>query len=231
MPEKARPFLILLLPTIIILGISLMLRSDPSTDTPEINTPKNKISEGEVQKEINLEEKIMTKSYESQPVMQIDQTKKYTAVLHTDKGDIKVELYADKTPITVNNFVFLAMDGFYNETIFHRVIKGFMIQGGDPLGNGTGGPGYKFADEEFDGEYTKGTIAMANSGPDTNGSQFFIMHADTGLPKNYTIFGKVTEGLDIVDTIANSEVTTSRMGEKSTPITPTVISNIEIIME
>ncbi|PIU73929.1 peptidylprolyl isomerase, partial [Candidatus Roizmanbacteria bacterium CG06_land_8_20_14_3_00_34_14] len=101
-----------------------------------------------------------------------------TAVLHTEKGDMTVSLNTNDTPKTVNNFVTLAKKGFYNGTIFHRVIKGFMIQGGDPKGDGTGGPGYKFDDEPFTGEYTRGTIAMANAGPDTNGSQFFIMHAD-----------------------------------------------------
>jgi peptidylprolyl isomerase len=162
------------------------------------------------------------------PKMEIDTNKKYSVVLHTEKGDITIELTAKKTPITVNNFVTLAKKGFYNNTIFHRVIKGFMIQGGDPKGDGTGGPGYQFDDEYFEGEYTRGTVAMANAGPDTNGSQFFIMHADNPLPKDYIIFGKVTSGMDVVDTIAESPVQANFSGETSTPITPIKILTIDV---
>jgi len=151
-----------------------------------------------------------------------------TAVLHTEKGDITVTLNSNQTPKTVNNFVTLAKKGFYNGTIFHRIIKGFMIQGGDPKGDGTGGPGYKFDDEPFTGEYTRGTIAMANAGPNTNGSQFFIMHADNPLPKNYVIFGKVTKGIEVVDAIAESEVRASFSGENSTPVSPTKILSVVI---
>ena len=158
------------------------------------------------------------------PKMSIDETKKYTAVVKTSAGDIELELYADKTPITVNNFVTLAQKDFYNNIIFHRTIKDFMIQGGDPTGTGGGGPGYKFNDEPFDGEYTRGTLAMANAGPNTNGSQFFIMHKDTPLPKSYVIFGKVTKGIETVDTIA--EAPTQSNGE--TPVNPVKILSIEI---
>jgi len=162
--------------------------------------------------------------------MIIDQEKSYTAVFQTSVGNITVELNADKTPITVNNFVTLAKKGFYNNTIFHRVIRGFMIQGGDPDGDGTGGPGYKFDDEAFEGGYTRGTVAMANSGPNTNGSQFFIMHADYALPKNYVIFGKVTEGIETVDKIANAQVKTNPYsGEASVPVVPVAIKSIEIV--
>ncbi|MCR4277072.1 MAG: peptidylprolyl isomerase [Candidatus Roizmanbacteria bacterium] len=160
--------------------------------------------------------------------LEINKNKKYSAVLHTEKGDITIELTAKKTPITVNNFVTLAKKGFYDNTIFHRVIKGFMIQGGDPKGDGTGDPGYKFDDEPFDGEYTRGTVAMANAGPDTNGSQFFIMHADNPLPKDYVIFGKIKSGMDVVDTIAGSPVQANFSGEVSTPITPIKILTIDI---
>ena len=172
-------------------------------------------------------ENTMTKNT-AQPKMQIDKNKKYAAVLKTTAGDIKIELNADKTPITVNNFVSLAKKDFYNNTIFHRVIKGFMIQGGDPNGDGTGSPGYRFDDEKFEGEYTRGTIAMANAGPNTNGSQFFIMHKDQPLPKSYVIFGKVTEGLDVVDKIATAETTISSNGEKSTPVNPVKILTANI---
>lgn len=158
----------------------------------------------------------------------LSQGKKYTAVIHTEKGDITISLSSDQTPITVNNFITLAKKGFYNNTIFHRIIKGFMIQGGDPKGDGTGGPGYKFDDEPFTGEYSRGTIAMANAGPNTNGSQFFIMHGDNPLPKNYVIFGKVTSGMDVVDTIAESPVQANYSGETSTPITPIKILTIDV---
>lgn len=159
----------------------------------------------------------------------IDKNKTYTAIMHTDQGDIEITLNAKATPITVNNFVTLSKKNFYDNTIFHRVIKGFMIQGGDPKGDGTGGPGYSFADEPFTGEYNRGTIAMANAGPNTNGSQFFIMHAAYPLPKNYVIFGQVAKGLDAVDKIAEAPVKMSASGEPSQPLTPVKVKSIEII--
>jgi cyclophilin family peptidyl-prolyl cis-trans isomerase len=162
------------------------------------------------------------------PAMEIDKNKSYTAVLKTSEGDITLELYADKTPITVNNFVHLARASFYNKTIFHRVIKGFMIQGGDPNGNGSGGPGYQFNDEPFTGEYTRGTIAMANAGPNTNGSQFFIMHQDNQLPKNYVIFGKVIKGIEVVDKIAEAPVEQGPNGEMSKPTNPVTVNSVQI---
>ncbi len=164
--------------------------------------------------------------YQNPPALTIDKNKKYTATLTTDKGDIVIELFASSTPITVNNFVFLAKEKFYDGVIFHRTIPDFMIQGGDPTGTGMGGPGYKFEDEAFTGEYTRGTVAMANSGPNTNGSQFFIMHKDTALPKNYVIFGKVTSGLEVVDAIATAPVKSG--GEGSTPQSPVAIKTIAI---
>lgn len=163
------------------------------------------------------------------PKMQIDKSKQYTAVLNTTEGEIEIVLATSLTPITVNNFVYLAKNKFYDNTIFHRVIDGFMIQGGDPMGNGMGGPGYKFDDEPFDGSYSRGTIAMANSGPNTNGSQFFIMHKDYPLPKNYVIFGKVIKGLEVVDKIATAPVTMSLSGENSTPTNPITIKNVTIL--
>jgi cyclophilin family peptidyl-prolyl cis-trans isomerase len=160
------------------------------------------------------------------PKLSIDKTKKYSALMKTTAGDIEIELFADKTPITVNNFVTLSKKNFYENVIFHRTIKGFMIQGGDPTGTGSGGPGYKFDDEKFDGEYTRGTLAMANAGPNTNGSQFFIMHKDNPLPKNYVIFGRVTKGLDTVDAIA--EAPTKQEGEGSSPVNPVKILSVTI---
>lgn len=153
----------------------------------------------------------------------------YTAILHTTKGDITIELSKDQTPKTVENFVTLAQKDFYNGTIFHRVLKGFMIQGGCPEGTGRGGPGYQFDDEPFEGEYNRGTVAMANAGPNTNGSQFFIMHADYPLPKNYTIFGQVTDGIEIVDAIAEADVQMSPMGEPSVPVEPVTVERVEVI--
>lgn len=158
----------------------------------------------------------------------MEQSTQFTATLHTEKGDIVIALQADKTPKTVDNFVTLAKKSFYNNTVFHRTIKGFMIQGGDPKGNGTGGPGYTFADEPFDGAYTRGIVAMANAGPNTNGSQFFIMHADYALPKNYVIFGNVIKGMDVVDAIATAPTEFSASGEQSKPVNPVKVKSVEI---
>lgn len=164
------------------------------------------------------------------PPMEIDKNKEYQAILNTALGDITIHLNATATPITVNNFVSLARKNFYDNTVFHRIIKGFMIQGGDPKGNGTGGPGYTFNDEPFQGEYTRGTVAMANSGPNTNGSQFFIMHADYKLPKNYVIFGKVISGLDVVDKIAEASVSGDvASGENSKPVNPAIVKSAQIV--
>lgn len=163
------------------------------------------------------------------PEMQIDKNKTYQAVLSTSTGEITIKLHADKTPITVNNFVYLSQKDFYNQTIFHRTIKGFMIQGGDPEGTGAGGPGYKFDDEPFEGEYKRGIVAMANAGPNTNGSQFFIMHQDYSLPPNYVIFGEVVKGLEVVDKIALASVEPG--GEGSTPVNPVTIESVEILDE
>ncbi len=153
------------------------------------------------------------------------------ATMKTSLGEIKLELFGDKTPLTVTNFVKLAESGFYDGVKFHRVIKGFMIQGGDPLTKddslkarwGTGGPGYQFNDEPFSGDYSRGTLAMANAGPNTNGSQFFIMHQDYQLAPNYVIFGKVTSGIEVVDKIAELPV-----GANDCPLVPPVIESITI---
>ena len=145
------------------------------------------------------------KQYPAPPSMTIDPSASYTAIINTSKGSITIELFAQDAPITVNNFVFLAEDGFYDGLIFHRVIPDFMIQGGDPTGTGTAGPGYQFVDEvESDrGFDAPGTLAMANAGPNTNGSQFFITVRPTPhLNGNHTIFGKVTQGQQVTDTIS-----------------------------
>ena len=160
----------------------------------------------------------------------IDPSKQYVATLQTNKGTIEAELYPDDAPQTVNNFVNLARAGYYNGTPFHRIVQGFVIQGGDPTGTGTGGPGYKFADEPVRRDYEKGTLAMANAGPNTNGSQFFICLADLRgqLPKNYTIFGKVTSGLDVVDKIAATTTRVGPSGEKSLPTEPVTLESVTL---
>ena len=169
------------------------------------------------------------KQYSSPPPDTIDRAKTYTATIDTSAGAMTLELFASEAPLTVNNFVHLARDGFYEDCQFHRVIKDFMIQGGCPKGDGTGGPGYRFQDEPVTRSYVKGTLAMANAGPNTNGSQFFIVHgADVGLPPNYTIFGMLTDGGDVLDTLANSPVSRGRSGEPSTPNERLVINNITI---
>ncbi len=160
----------------------------------------------------------MPKEYTSPPDMTIDTGKAYTATIRTNHGEMTAELFAAEVPRTVNNFVFLARDGFYDKGRFHRVIKGFMIQGGCPRGDGTGNPGYRFADEPVTRPYLKGTLAMANAGPDTNGCQFFIVHGEkSNLPPKYTIFGQVTKGMDVLDAIAGSPVTATPRGEPSRP--------------
>lgn len=154
------------------------------------------------------------------------------ATLKTSKGDIVLEFYPELAPNTVKNFQDLAEKGFYDGVIFHRVIEGFMIQGGDPDGIGTGGPGYKFDDELNPNSeiakkgYLRGTLAMANSGPNTNGSQFFIMHRDYPLPYQYTIFGRVVEGIEVVDAIATTET-----GANDKPVEDIVINEVVVSTE
>lgn len=133
-----------------------------------------------------------------------DQIQNKKAVIKTEKGNIEIELWADKAPLSVSNFIYLTNNGFYNGLSFHRVEPGFVVQGGDPSGDGTGGPNYQFPDEPVQGEYMEETVAMANSGPDTNGSQFFINLVDNsqGLTKSYNLFGRVTKGMDVVKQIA-----------------------------
>ncbi|OGG04335.1 peptidylprolyl isomerase [Candidatus Gottesmanbacteria bacterium RBG_16_52_11] len=163
----------------------------------------------------------MNNKYTNPPEMSITTDKTYFAVLETSRGTIRIRLFAGEAPVTVNNFVFLAREGFYNGTVFHRIMKGFMIQGGDPEGTGGGGPGYTFADEKITRDYTRGTIAMANRGPDTNGSQFFLMHQNNDLPKQYVIFGAIEPGdsssLATLDAIAGTPVRPSTSGEQSAP--------------
>jgi len=173
-------------------------------------------------------------------------SQKITAVIHTSLGDMNINLYPDKAPNTVANFVGLsngtkewtdAKTGekvtgkpLYQNVIFHRVIEDFMIQGGDPLGSGMGGPGYKFADEPVTDSYLRGTLAMANSGPNTNGSQFFIVHQDYPLPKNYTIFGRIDPS-DTASLATLDKIATTPTGAGDKPVTDVIIKSIDITEE
>lgn len=167
----------------------------------------------------------MTTQYRAAPEMAIDPSKRYTATMSTEAGDIVIELFADKAPRTVNSFVFLARDGFYDGTTFHRVIEGLMAQGGDPTGTGRGGPGYEFPDE-FHPELRHngpGVLAMANAGPDTNGSQFFITHVATPhLDDRHAVFGRVVDGMDVV--LAIPERDPMRAREPGTTLRAVTIS-------
>ncbi len=165
----------------------------------------------------------MARTYPNPPEFALDLSKDYSATLRTNHGEIAVSFYAEESPATVNNFVFLARDGFYDGVIFHRVVPGFVIQGGDPGGDGRGGPGYTFRDELNNPRpYSRGTVAMANAGPNTNGSQFFICLADVRLPYQYTIFGEVTSGMDAVDAIAALPL----KGER--PREPAIIQSVTV---
>jgi peptidyl-prolyl cis-trans isomerase B (cyclophilin B) len=151
---------------------------------------------------------VATKQYSSPPAMQVETDRSYKAVIETERGSIELELFPQHAPKTVNNFVFLASEGFYDGVVFHRVIADFMIQGGDPTGSGRGGPGYRFEDE-FEGNplrHERGVISMANAGPGTNGSQFFITHGpQPHLDGRHTVFGKVSRGQDVVDAIRQGD--------------------------
>ena len=170
----------------------------------------------------------MAKQYDVPPPMVIDPAKRYLATIGTDQGDIIVELFADKAPITVNNFVFLAREGYYDGVTFHRVIKGFMAQGGDPSGSGSGGPGYRFGDEFHPAlkHDQPGILSMANAGPGTNGSQFFITYRDTPhLDGKHTVFGRVVEGMDVVEAIPERDPARAR--EPGVTMNSVVISEEE----
>ena len=163
------------------------------------------------------------KKFDAPPPMTIDPEKSYVASIDTTAGSMTLDLFPGEAPLAVNNFAFLAGEGFYDGVIFHRTINGFMIQGGDPEGTGRGGPGYQFADEPVDKQYSRGTLAMANAGPNTNGGQFFICHADVALPPSYTIFGKLTDGESALDAIA-----TAPTGANDRPLDPVTINSLTV---
>lgn len=203
------------------------------------NAKSSNLQESNSQTELNKNNMSNIKTYDSAPKNTLVTGKNYKAVITTNKGVLTVNLFQDDVPNTVNNFVFLSKEGFYNNTKSHRILDGFMAQFGDPLTIddskammwGTGDPGYKFDDEEFNGEYKRGTLAMANSGPNTNGSQFFIMHKDYPLPANYVIFGELQgdDSFDVLDEIMKTPVTLSRSGEPSAPTEAIVIESIDIV--
>ena len=171
------------------------------------------------------------KQWSSPPTMRIDANKQYSATITTTMGDIEASLLVKEAPTTVNNFVFLAREGFYDGVKFHRIIQGFMVQTGDPKGDGSGGPGYRFIDEPVTSNYDRGVLAMANAGPNTNGSQFFIVHGEgvgARLPKSYTIFGRVTRGIEVVDQIASVPVAANSRGETSVPQTDVRMTKVTI---
>jgi len=197
--------------------ISCSNESDTLNESVQLNTNEQ---EGDVLSN--------NKVYDSMPEMNIDISKKYSAVIKTSMGDMSIDFFTEDAPLTVNNFINLSLDGYYDNVIFHRVISGFMIQGGDPSGTGHGEmgkfPGYKFEDElNNQRSYDKGILAMANAGPDTNGSQFFIMHVNYPLPYQYTIFGFVTDGLEVIDKIASVET-----GDGDKPVNDVVIETVEV---
>ncbi len=160
--------------------------------------------------------------------MTIDVERTYRATLDTSEGTMVLDLLPSAAQVTVNNFVFLAREGYYDGAPFHRIIKDFMVQTGDPTGTGRGGPGYRFDDEPVTLDYERGIVAMANAGPNTNGSQFFIMHGSAALPKNYTIFGRIADGLDTLDRIAATPVTANERGERSVPSQEVKINSVTI---
>jgi len=172
--------------------------------------------------------------FDAAPEMQLEEGTDYKAVLHTSEGDITIDILEDAAPVAANNFVFLAQEGYYTNVPFHRILEGFMMQGGDPTGTGAGGPGYTIQDEPVVGEYTRGTVAMARTGaPNSAGSQFFIMHADVPIDKVYVIFGQVLEGIEVVDAISTAPVgpNPGNPQEVSSPQEPITLNSVDIITE
>jgi cyclophilin family peptidyl-prolyl cis-trans isomerase len=171
----------------------------------------------------------MTKQWRTPPAFSIDKQKQYVGRIETDAGTMSIQLFADKAPVTVNNFVFLAREGFYDGIIFHRVIKDFMVQGGDPTGTGSGGPGYKFADE-FHPQLVHdkaGTVSMANAGPNSNGSQFFITHVPTPwLDRKHSVFGHLVEGMDVLMAISPRDP--SQSGSPAVKIVRLTVEELDV---
>ena len=218
-------------------AVALVAGCSSSTEDTAPTQPKPAVDEQRSKEPAQPPAPTGEKKYEKAPDMQIDPNKTYQATISTSMGDITIDLFAKDAPITVNNFVFLAKDKFYDNLTFHRVIKDFMIQTGDPLGTGIGGPGYTFEDELNNGhKYEVGVVAMANAGRNTNGSQFFIGSGKDveGLEHSpdYTIFGKVVSGLDVVQKIAAVPVKANpQTNEQSMPQQPVTIKTITITVK
>ena len=216
----------------IIVTIGLLIFGVSKDNSPKENQLDNVLKGLNAQQQVSNNEskgsQKMDKSKMPIPTQVINPEKKYTAVFNTNMGSFKVSLYAKTTPLTVNNFVYLAKNKFYDGLIFHRIIADFMIQGGYPLGNGTGGPGYRFQDEKSDKKIVKGSLAMANSGPNTNGSQFFIVTAKETpyLDGKHTNFGEVISGLDVVEKIG-----VVKTGANDKPVSDVILNSVEIIEE
>ena len=204
--------------------------NSPAATKTSTTTTKPTTSAAPTTTPATTEEKKM--QWSSPPQMTIDQNKTYSATIKTNYGEFIVQLLPKDAPLAVNNFVFLARQGFYDGVKFHRIVKGFVVQGGDPTGSGSGSPGYRFADEKITRNYIPGTLAMANSGANTNGSQFFITLADlsSSLPKAYTIFGVVSKGFDIVQKIGNVPCVANpnMRGEVSKPTVDVHIDTVTI---
>jgi cyclophilin family peptidyl-prolyl cis-trans isomerase len=181
---------VLILATLLVVSCGESAPEPTTTPTPAPETEPSSVPEVKVMQ------------WDSPPPMTIDTSKKYTAIMETEKGTLVLELFAKDVPVTVNNFVFLAREGYYDGTTFHRVIPGFMVQGGDPTGTGMGGPGYRFEDEFTGHTHVTGTLSMANAGPNTNGSQFFITYTpQPGLDGKHSVFGQLVEGMDVLQSI------------------------------
>lgn len=208
MSEKSFTVIFIAITIVAVIGIvaTRLISSNSPAPAPSASQPEpTQPMQEEATQAANVTNNKKTYTAAPSPMAAKD-LKNKKAVIETSKGNIEFEIYPEASQ-AASNFIFLASDGFYDNLTFHRVVPGFVIQGGDPLGNGTGGPGYRFNDEPVKRKYDKGIVAMANAGPNTNGSQFFIMlENNPDLPANYTIFGKVTEGQDIVDQIAVGDI-------------------------
>ncbi len=231
MQKKSLSILILVfMLSIVVVACGQKETASPSPASP---TPSSKLTSSP---SASTSPSVARKTYSAPPAMTVDKNKSYSALFDTNLGKFTVQLYAKEAPKTVNNFVFLANERFYEGIVFHRIIKSFMIQTGDPLGNGSGGPGYKFEDELNTGfKYEPGIVAMANSGKNTNGSQFFICTGEDSkglnMQPNYSIFGKVSDGMDVVQKIAATPV---RVGNEASPSLPTekvIINSITIVVK
>lgn len=216
------------LPLMLMIVVALMLGGCGKKEEKTAEQPKS----ADQSKPAEQPKSTEPKSWTSPPEMKIDTNKTYQAEVKTSKGTFTIELFAKDAPKTVNNFVFLAKEGFYNDVVFHRIIESFMIQTGDPTGTGAGGPGYSFEDEKTSYKYEPGIVAMANAGANTNGSQFFICTGPDSdflnSQPNYTIFGKVTAGMDTVKKIAATPVEADARGEVSKPTEKVTIDSIQI---